>query len=113
VGISIGLTRIFSKLVAAGRIAADAKCPTEVLVVLPSEDRREIAVQAAHRLRSRGFNVELHHNAAKVGNQIRYASRKGIPYVWIPPLEDGQTHQVKNLATHEQVPGDLDTWTRH
>ncbi|EOR72058.1 histidyl-tRNA synthetase, partial [Thermobifida fusca TM51] len=37
VGISIGLTRIFAKLVSEGRITGGRFCPTDVLVVLPSD----------------------------------------------------------------------------
>ena len=35
-------------------------------------------------LRERGFNVEVYHESKKVGHQIRYATRKGIRYVWFP-----------------------------
>ncbi len=112
VGISIGLTRIFAKLASAGRIPAAAKCPTDVLVVLPNEERRLIAAQTARRLRERGFNVELFHSPGKIGTQTRYASRKGIPFVWFPPFEDGQQHEVKNMSTHVQTPADIDTWSK-
>jgi histidyl-tRNA synthetase len=110
VGISIGLTRIFAKLVAAGRIPPGPKCPTEILVVWASEQRRRVAVRTAHQLRQRGFKVELFYTPSNIGNQFRYASRKGIPFVWIPPFEDGQPDEVKEMATGVQIQADLQTW---
>src|SRR5690606_6696464 len=56
VGISIGLTRIFAKLVSEGRITGGRFCPTDVLVVLPSDERRSAALAVAAQLRERGFN---------------------------------------------------------
>jgi histidyl-tRNA synthetase len=112
VGISIGLTRIFAKLVSAGRIPSGAKCPTDVLVVLPTEERRLAAGRTAHQLRERGLRVELFHSPGKVGNQFRYASRKGIPFVWVPPFDGGQEHVVKDMTTGEQSSADPGTWVR-
>ncbi|RCV52160.1 histidine--tRNA ligase [Marinitenerispora sediminis] len=111
VGISIGLTRIFAKLVAEGRIATGRQCPTDVLVVVPSGERRGEALRTAARLREAGHNTEVYHQADKVGKQIRYASRKGIPFVWFPPFEDGRPHEVKDLASGEQTAADPATWS--
>lgn len=110
VGISIGLSRLFAKMLAAGRVTVGPKGPTQVLVILPSEARRAAAAQTAQQLRRRGLNVELFHADAKFDKQIRYATRKGIPCVWFPPLEDGQGHEVKDLATRQQTPADPATW---
>ncbi|WP_285757331.1 histidine--tRNA ligase [Nocardiopsis ansamitocini] len=112
VGISIGLTRIFAKLVAEGRIGEGRFCPTDVLVAVPSDERRGAALTTAALLRGRGFNVEVYHQAAKIGKQVQYASRKGIPFVWFPPFEDGRPHEVKNLGTGEQAEADPTVWTR-
>ncbi|MEY9213417.1 histidine--tRNA ligase [Thermobifida halotolerans] len=112
VGISIGLTRIFAKLVAEGRITDGRFCPTDVLVVLPGDERRPAALATAALLRERGFNTEVYHQAAKIGKQIQYASKKGIPFVWFPPFEDGRPHEVKNLATGEQTEADPASWQR-
>ncbi|GAB3204707.1 histidine--tRNA ligase [Marinactinospora endophytica] len=112
VGISIGLTRIFAKLVAEGRLTAGRSCPTDVLVVLPGDDRRAEALRTAALLRERGFNTEVYHQAAKIGKQIQYASRKGIPFVWFPPFEDGRPHEVKDLSSGEQYEADPSSWSR-
>ena len=47
IGMSIGVTRIFAKLVAEGLIQTGPKSPTHVLVVIPSAERRFEAVATA------------------------------------------------------------------
>ena len=113
VGMSIGLTRIFAKLLAEGLLPTGPSCPTDVLMVLPEDPARAaVAAQGAARLRSRGMNVELYHQPDKVTKQVRYAARKGIAYVWFPPLSDDRQHEVKDLATGEQHVADPETWQR-
>ena len=111
VGISLGLTRIFAKLVAEKRLKTGPKCPTQVLVVFPRAEQREEAVRTAKMLRERGFNVEMYHTPGKIAQQLRYASRKGIPYAWFPPFENGGVHEVKDMATEMQVVADPMTWS--
>jgi histidyl-tRNA synthetase len=110
VGISLGLTRLFAALLAEGRVKVGPKSPALVLVVFPNAERRDEAIQTAKTLRERGFNVEMYHSPGKIAQQMRYASRKGIPYVWFPPFEDGSVHEVKNMSTEEQAVASPDTW---
>ncbi|MDS1272489.1 histidine--tRNA ligase [Lipingzhangella sp. LS1_29] len=110
VGISIGFTRIFAKLVAEGRVLGGPLSPARVLVVVPSAERRGEARATAARLRARGIATEMYHQADKVKKQVRYASRKGIGHVWFPPFADGHPHEVKDLATGTQKETDPDTW---
>jgi histidyl-tRNA synthetase len=112
IGLSIGLTRIFGKLVAEGLLATGPKSPTEVLVVIPSAEQRDVALATAALLRKRGFNTEVFHQADKIARQVRYASRKEVPFVWFPPFESGQPHEVKDMATGAQAIADPMTWTR-
>ncbi|MGH3907569.1 MAG: histidine--tRNA ligase [Pseudonocardiaceae bacterium] len=112
IGLSIGLTRIFAKLVSEGILQTGPSCPSDVLVVVPGADRRIHAIATATQLRRRGLNTELYHQADKLAKQIRYASRKGIPYVWFPPFEDGKPHEIKDMATGEQTSVDPATWQR-
>ncbi|MFC9965663.1 histidine--tRNA ligase [Nocardia ignorata] len=110
IGMSIGLTRIFSKLVSEGLLDTSRKSPTEVLVVVPSDERRADALATAAALRQRGINTEVYHQADKLAKQLRYASRKAIPFVWMPPFDDDGSHEIKNLETGEQVAADPATW---
>src|SRR6266699_3999423 len=102
VGMSLGLTRIFAKLVAEKRLRVGPKCPTQVLVIFPRAERREETARTANLLRERGLNVEMYHSPGKIAQRMRYASRKGIPYVWFPPFDDGGRHEVKDLASEKQ-----------
>lgn len=110
IGMSIGLTRIFAKLVADGKIGGGPKSPSHLLVVIPSEERRAEALATAGVLRARGFNVETYHAADKLKKQLTYGSRKQIPYIWFPPFEDGKPHEIKDMAAGEQLAADPATW---
>ena len=105
VGISIGLSRLFDVLKDKGIVQPSRKSPTDVLVILPSEDMRAVAASTAQTLRARGLNVELFHKPAKLGDQIKYAENKNIPFVWIVPFDKNGAHAVKNLTTREQTDG--------
>jgi len=110
IGMSIGLTRILGKLIAEGRLEAGPKCPTDVLVVIPSDERRGDAAATGAQLRGNGANVEVYHQPDKLAKQLRYASRKGIPFVWFPPFEDGRPHEVKDMIAGQQDVVDPGTW---
>src|SRR6266496_889386 len=111
VGMSLGLTRIFAKLVAEKRLRVGPKCPTQVLVIFPRAERREETARTANLLRERGLNVEMYHSPGKIAQQMRYDSRKGIPYVWFPPFEDEGRHEVKDLASEKQEIADPAIWS--
>jgi len=110
VGISIGFSRLFAKLLQDKKIGAARKSPADVLMILPSEDRREHMLATAQTLRSRAIKVETYHAPQKIGRQIAYAEKKGIPFVWFPPFEDGQAHEVKDMASGSQGPADALSW---
>ena len=113
VGISIGLSRLFDYMRINGKLGdLTRKSPTDVLVAVPSDEKRTEAAGIAHTLRGRGMNVELYHSSQKIKKQMEYAVRKGIPFVWFPPFEDGQGHEVKNMVTGEQSQADPKTWTK-
>ncbi len=113
VGISIGLSRLFDYMRINGKLGdITRKCPTDVLVCVPSDEKRIEAATVANSLRHRGMNVELYHSAQKIKKQMEYAVRKGIPFVWFPPFDDNGNHEVKNMITGEQVHADPKSWTK-
>jgi histidyl-tRNA synthetase len=105
VGISIGVSRLIARLFSQGLVTASRSTPTAVLVALNDEESRADAMRTAAALRSRGIPVEVAPAAAKFGKQIKYADRRGIPYVW---FADGS---VKDIRTGEQVKADASSWT--
>lgn len=109
VGISIGISRLLGRLVPA-TITTSRPTPTCVLVALNTEDDRASANSVATQLRRRGIATEVAPSAAKFGKQIRYADRRGIPFVWFGPREDGAPHSVKDIRSGEQVDADPAAW---
>jgi histidyl-tRNA synthetase len=62
-------------------------------------------------LRSRGIPTEVAVSAEKFGKQIKYADRRGIPFVWFTRTEDDQAvHEVKDIRSGEQVTADPQSW---
>ncbi|MCW8916798.1 MAG: histidine--tRNA ligase [Magnetovibrio sp.] len=110
VGISIGFSRIFSKLVKEGRIELGAKCPTDILVACLSGSSRTELATTTRKLRDRGYKVEMYHEAKSLKAQMKYASRKGIPFVWFPANAEQPEHEVKDMETGEQSVADVETW---
>ncbi|HEY4571604.1 MAG TPA: histidine--tRNA ligase [Kribbella sp.] len=107
VGISIGVSRLLHRLISKGLLKANRSTPTAVLIALNSEDDRAEAMRTAIQLRQRGIPVEVAPAAAKFGKQIRFADRRGIPFVWFS-TENGP--EVKDIRSGDQVPADATTW---
>ncbi len=111
VGISIGFSRLFSRLEAQGKLPVGPKSPADIMMVLPNEEQRALAAETARTLRERGFNVEMYHAPQKLKKQLAYAEKKGIPYVWFPPFDAEGEHEVKCMKTHEQAEANPQKWT--
>jgi histidyl-tRNA synthetase len=109
VGISIGVTRLLGLLFGADALTVTRSVPTCVLVALPTEDDRPACDRIARALRERGIATEVSPSAAKYGKQIRFAERRGIPYVWFPGEPDADD-TVKDIRSGEQIAADAATW---
>ena len=109
VGISFGLSRTLVPLLQRGLLSADRKVPSAVLVALADEESRAASDGVAQRLRARGIPTEVAAAPQKFGKQIRYAERRGIPFVWFPG-SDGAPDQVKDIRSGEQLDADADAW---
>jgi histidyl-tRNA synthetase len=78
VGISIGLTRLFSRLKEAGLLRPLARTPAEVLVTTMDPSHLEKYLKMAGALRAAGVNTEVYLESARLGAQLSYADRKGF-----------------------------------
>ena len=103
VGISIGLTRLFSKLKDAGLLQPLPRTPAEVLVTTMDPKYLEKYLSMARRLRQTGVNTEVYLEPAKLRNQLAYADRKGFRVAVIAGENEfaQDSVQVKNLTTQE------------
>jgi histidyl-tRNA synthetase len=109
VGISFGISRTLVPLIQRGLLTSDRKVPSVVLVALADEESRPVSDGVAQQLRARGVPTEVAASAQKFGKQIRYAERRGIPFVWFPGAEDAPD-QVKDIRTGDQVDADPARW---
>ncbi|SDS70792.1 histidyl-tRNA synthetase [Friedmanniella luteola] len=107
VGLSIGVTRLLAPLLGRGFLRASRSVPTAVLVAVESEESRWDAVAVAEQLRARGIACEVAPRADRFGKQIRYADRRGIPFVWF----GGADGEVKDIRSGDQVPATATAWT--
>ena len=105
VGISIGISRVLSRLFTAGLTQATRSVPTAVLVAVSDEDSRSASDAVAAALRARGIPTDVAPTAAKFGKQIRFAERRGIPFVWFP-----ETGEVKDIRSGDQAAAQASTW---
>jgi len=109
VGLSIGVTRLVSRILSQEFATATRSVPTVVLVALNDDDSWAAAQDVAAQLRARGISTEVAAKAEKFGKQIKYADRRGIPFVWFTDAEG--VHQVKDIRSGEQVAADPALWT--
>jgi histidyl-tRNA synthetase len=110
VGISFGLSRTLLPLLAEGVLEGSRAVPSAVLVALADEESRAAAEAIADRLRSRDIACEVAASPQKYGKQIRYAERRGIPFVWFPATEPDVHDQVKDIRSGDQVDAEAATW---
>ena len=111
VGVSFGLSRALVPLLADGSLAGSRAVPSAVLVALADEESRPTSERVADALRARGVACEVAASAQKFGRQIRYAERRGIPFVWFPATEERSSDQVKDIRSGDQVDADASTWS--
>jgi histidyl-tRNA synthetase len=109
VGISLGVSRLLVPLLNKGDLRASRSVPSAVLVALVDEESRADSDAIADALRARGIPCEVAASPQRFGKQIRYAERRGIPFVWFTSADGG--HEVKDIRSGEQVPADPATWT--
>ncbi len=111
VGLSIGVSRLVSRLVKDGSVTASRAVPTAVLVAVDSEETRSRSDAVARSLRARGIPADTAPVAARYGKQIRHADRSGIPFVWFPGEGSGElVGQVKDIRSGEQADADAGLW---
>ncbi len=109
VGISFGLSRTLLPLLGRGLLTSNRSVPSVVLVAVSKEELRGDSEAVADALRARGIASEVAANAQKYGRQIRYAERRGIPFVWFPGDDTGPD-SVKDIRTGDQPPADVAVW---
>ncbi len=107
VGVSVGVSRILGFMFGKGELKASRPCPTCVLVALNSDEDRGRAYATASSLRARGIATEVFYAPLKFGKQIRYAEKKGIPYVLFLGESGAELRDIR-VATQTAI--DVASW---
>ena len=111
VGVSFGVSRTILPLLADGVLAGSRPVPSAVLVA-----RHRRGVPSRQRARSpRGCApaaspARWPPAAQKFGKQIRFAERRGIPYVWFLSTDQGRARGQGHPQRRPDA-ADPDTWT--
>ena len=103
VGISIGLTRLFSKLSEMNLIQEEKKSISKVLVVSMSE-KLDTALKVCSIFRDNNINSDVYLENKKIKAKFKYADKLQIPYVAVIGEEEekNETVSLKNMETGEQ-----------
>jgi histidyl-tRNA synthetase len=104
-GTTIGIERIIDAMEELNMFPPDVGTTTaQVLMALFDPDLRAATFQTANMLRKGGLKIAMHFDSDPLGDQIRYALRKGIGYVAILGPDELANDEVtiRNLARKEQ-----------
>ncbi|HLP89270.1 MAG TPA: histidine--tRNA ligase [Nostocaceae cyanobacterium] len=105
VGISIGLTRLISRLLKAGILQTLPPTPTQVMVVNMQENLMPVYLKVSQQLRQAGINVVTNFDKRPLGKQFQAADKQGIQFCVIIGADEAaaQKSSLKDLKTGEQV----------
>jgi histidyl-tRNA synthetase len=103
VGISIGLSRLFYKLIEAKVITPTQQSPAQVVVMPIDEAQIEPSLAVAALLRDANIPTMLYSELSQVKRKMRYADRMGYKYVILIGAKEAEegTTSVKNMETGE------------
>ena len=110
VGVSIGLTRLFSQLIDCGIIKPESKTLVKALIVPMDRENTGYALGVANTLRAAGISADVYYMQKGMKQKMKYADRSGIPYVLIigeDEIKSG-TVTLKNMKTGEQIRSETD-----
>lgn len=104
VGIAFGFDRIMD-ILNEQQLLKEQPVGATVLVTVFDEPSRIQSGELAATLRDRGINTDLYLEPAKLEKQLKYADKKGIPYVLVqgPNEKEQQVVQLKNMITRENT----------
>ncbi|MBC7224122.1 MAG: histidine--tRNA ligase family protein, partial [Anaerolineae bacterium] len=105
-GTTLGIERIIDVMEELHMYPPDlGTTVVQVLVAHFGGETLPAALRLARDLRRAGWPTELHYDGGHVGEQVRYALKKGVPFVAIvgPDEVAAGAVSLRNLLTREQV----------
>jgi histidyl-tRNA synthetase len=105
VGISIGLTRLMSRLLKGGILSTFAPTPAQVMVVNMQDDLMPVYLNVSQQLRQAGINVITSFDKKGLGKQFQLADKQGIQFCVIIGSEEAAAKKsaLKDLKDGSQV----------
>jgi len=105
VGLSIGVTRLVSQLIEDGLLKKGAATVAQVLVASMDENSTSDYLRMGTELRNAGIPTEVYLEKARIGNQLKYADKKGFKIAIIAGENEfsENTVQIKDLITGEPI----------
>ena len=106
-GTSIGIERIIDAMEELNMFPPEVgKTVVQVLVTLFDSTLADASFQMAETLRAGGLKTEMYFEPDSLGSQLRYAGKKGIPFVVILGPDELAANQVtvRDLVKKEQQP---------
>lgn len=110
VGISFGIDRIYDVMEELSLFPDTVSSSTKVLLLNFGGENETYGLQALAQLRANGIAAEMYPDAAKFDKQMKYANRRGIPFVILPGDEERAKAllSLKNFTNGEQKMLSLD-----
>lgn len=109
VGISIGATRLISRLIEAEVIKAETSTVAPVLVTTLDQSRMNEYLKIGADLRATGISTEVYLEKNRIGDQLKYANRKGFHIAIIAGETEflNSSAKIKNLITGDETASPL------
>lgn len=104
IGISIGLTRLFSQLKEIELIENSKRSLTQVLVIPFDKKDIRYTLSLASKIREAGINTDVYYQNKGMKQKMKYADRLDIPYVVLIGEDEVNANKamLKNMLTGEQ-----------
>ena len=104
IGISIGLTRLFSQLIEENIIQSTKKSLIDILIIPMDNDCLDYSINLASKLRNDNAKVDICYEGKNIKNKMKYANKIGVEYVIIIGQDEimNKKYVLKNMITGEQ-----------
>lgn len=104
IGISIGLTRLYSQLKEVGILKENQASLAKILLVPMDKENSNYVLDIATYLRNHGIKTDVYYQEKGMKQKIKYADRLGIPYVGVIGETEVKENKValKDLKTGNQ-----------
>ena len=103
VGMSIGLTRLFSKMQELGLIK-ETKSEVSDIIIIPMEETVVESIEILSRLQKEGIGATIYAESGKMGKKFKYADALDIKYALVIGENEikSNVYGLKNMDTGEQ-----------